>query len=209
MNLQLFSDPFSNKINLATALTLDNTNYPPKAFLADERSPQKTPLPLELLCIGIKYGIEGGISGRKLTSPLYDEQDIVEGVIDIFEHSFEVPPATANHYQMDTLTAMDFFRAAKYEINVCSYLICYGNGFWLIRLNAFYTDMFNNFLIKKGLDKAEVTNFVFKLQAEPTDQKDGNGSQLWEFDFELKPTPKGLIETLEKDNTYQNLRHFI
>ena len=200
MNLQLFENPFQHHINLSECLELNVTTHPPRIFIRDEfPAVPKTPLPADFLCVGILYGVEGKTPGRAITSRMYSETEFTEFPISIFEHSFEVPPLTMRHYEMPMITALDFFRRGKYEIGVCTYLICYKGGeFWLFRLNPFYSRMFAKFLESNWNENVlDFEPFIFNLSAVQLEQKDINGQFLWEFEFKHRE----MIESVRSDAT--------
>lgn len=206
----LFSNPFAKHINLETALVVDQTAFPIRTFLKDEITQEKYPIPGDFLLMGIKYGVSGGCSGRKITSTMFDE---MPQYIDIFEHSLEVPPVVMRHYEMSLPTALEFFREGKYEIGVCMHLVCYkGGDYWLIKLSPFYAHLFDRFkdnlrqekeLIATSREDEENDNFVFQISAHQLPEKDVNGAQKWEFDFIARDLPDGLLESATSTDIYR------
>lgn len=205
MNLNLFRDPFAHKIELETALELNLTTHPPRIFLRDEiPDVPKTPIPADFLCMGTMYGIQGKTPGRAVTSTMYKEWHITNQKIDIFEHSFEIPPIVLRHYQMDVPTALDFFRRGKYEIGVCSYLICYKAGeFWLFRLSPFYSELFFKFLEDNREKIKDSSPFIFNLSARELDKKDANGQILWEFEFKHREMIERTLQEAVESEVYK------
>lgn len=197
----LFTNPFSKHINLETALVVDQTSFPIRTFLKDEITQEKYPIPGDFLLMGIKYGLSGGCPGRKITSPMFDE---MPEYIDVFEHSLEVPPVIMRDYRMRVTTALEFFREGKYEIGVCAYLICYkGGDYWLIKLSPFYAHLFDRFKVAHDEQVPESEGIVFQISAHQLPERDVNGAQKWEFDFNARDLPDGLIESATSTDIYR------
>lgn len=203
--LNLLKNPFERHITLHEALIID-AQYPPvKKYLKDTILPaEKVKLPAEFLVLGVKYGISGGVPGRTLTSPLYSEKQLLDSEdIEIFEYSHEVPATVARNFKMPLLSAIEFFRGAKYELSICSYLICWkGGDFYLIKLNAFYTN-----LIKNVIGEIEVSFFILSIDAFQTDERDINGAYKWEFEFKTKEPLESTIKEAITSEVYLDYMH--
>ena len=203
--LNLLKNPFDRHIILHEALVID-AQYPPvKKYLKDTILPaEKVKLPAEFLVLGVKYGISGGVPGRTLTSPLYSEKQLLDsGDIEIFEYSHEVPATVARNFKMPLLSAIEFFRGAKYELSICSYLICWkGGDFYLIKLNAFYTNW-----IKDTISEIEYHFIILAVDAHQLDEKDINGAYKWEFDFKAKQPLESTLQEAVKSDIYLSYIH--